>query len=328
MPGAPTEINPSQQPGQLPDPAAAAPLGRRLRRLSRKCVRLLLRNLPLLVLLLPMQLSFAMTLKANPSRQLVYRHARLPLKHLSSHYLALHLSTRQRLQSVHHHYAVLNRHVRPDALAQLHDEGIRLWELDAGGAHHSIELGYPFSFDHPGRKDDHEGDLLLVFSVDDSPCFACSFTVMPLAVAHARPTGDSALFVGRVQGVGRDFERLRQTTRALGDVTPRDLLWQAVEGIGQALDIRHALGISNDGHVLRRVREGDDSAFDYDAYWESLGGIRTPQQMYLLPLPVPQKPLAAIAQKHRQRAARKRQFRHEVRQAVADSVRRSLLKAG
>lgn len=290
-------------------------------------MRLLLRNLPLLVLLLPMQLSFAMTLKANPSRQLVYRHARLPLKHLSSHYLALHLSPRQRLQSVHHHYSVLNRHAQPDALARLYDDGILLWEHIAGDARHAIELRYPFSFDHPGRKDDHEGDLLLVFSVDGHPCFASSFTVMPLAVGEARPPEQSAVFIGRVQGVGRDFDRLRTATRALGDVAPRDLLWQAIEGIAQALDIRHALGISNDSHVLRRVRESDDSAFDYDAYWESMGGRRTPQQMYLLPLPVPQKPLSEIAQKHRQRAARKRHFKQEVRQAVAASVRERLLKA-
>lgn len=298
------------------------------KRLAKKWLRMGLRNLPLLVLLLPMQLGFAMTLKANPSRQLVYRHVRLPLKHLSSHYLALHLSPRQRLQSVHHHYALLNRHAQPDALARLYDEGILLWERRVDDARHAIELRYPFSFDHPGRLDDHEGDLLLLFSADGHPCFACSFTLLPLAVAQVRPVGESALFVGRVQGVGRDFERLREATRTLGDVAPRDLLWQAIEGIGQALGIRHALGVSNDSHVLREMREGDGFAFDYDAYWQSLGGIRTSQQMYLLPLPARQKPLAAIAQKHRQRAARKRQLKEAVRQAVADNVRRRLLKAG
>lgn len=309
------------------EPRPLVALSARLRRLSKKGMRLLFRNLPLLILLLPMQVSFAQTLAANPARQLVYRHARLPFKYLSSSYLALGLSARDRLQAAHHHYAFLNDHVRSNALAKLHDEGVRLWDAVPGDIELAIELGFPLSFDHPGRKEDQEGDLLLVLVAGGRPCFAIGFTVVPLSLAGIGGAAESALFIGRVQGVCRDADLMRRVTRSLGDISPRDLLWSALEGIASALRIDHALGVSNDSHVLNAERDGEGFSFDYDAYWQALGGTRTPQQWDWLPLPVQGKPLAEVPQKHRRRTERKRQAKAAVREAVAESFRREVMQA-
>lgn len=307
------------------EPTPLVVLIARVLRLSKKGTRLLFRNLPLLLLMLPMQISFAQTLSANPARQLVYRHARLPFKYLSGSYLAHGLSARARLQAAHHHYAFLNGLIRGNSLAMLHDEGIRLWDAALEDIDLAIELSFPLSFDHPGRKEDQEGDLLLVFVADSRPCFAIGFTVVPVSLAGIGGAAESALFIGRVQGVCRDADLVRRVTRSLGDISPRDLLWSALEGIASALHIGHALGVSNDSHVLNSER-GEGFTFDYDAYWQALGGTRTPQQWYWLTLPVQGKPLAEIPQKHRRRTERKRQAKAAVRQAVADCFRSNLMR--
>lgn len=301
-------------------------LGLRVACFAKKGMRYFARNLPLLLLLLPMQVVFAKTLLTSPTRQLVYRHARLPLKHLSSHYLALSLTPRQRLASVSHHYALLNRQASREALARLYDGGIVLWRTTADNTEHTIELGFPFSFDHPGRRDDHEGDLLMTFRVDGVACFALSFTAVPLAIAQVRPPQQTALFIGRIQGVGNNLERLRGATRALGDITPRDLLWGALEGVAQALGIRQALGVSNDSHVLSRLRGNGTFAFDYDHHWQTIGGTRTPQGMYLIGLPLRLKALEDIPQKHRRRTAQKRLMKEQVRDTARANFARELLK--
>lgn len=115
-------------------------------------------------------------------------------------------------------------------------------------------------------------------------------------VAHIE--AESAFFIGRVQGVCRDAELVRRVTRELGDISPRDLLWSALEGTGSVLHIAHALG-----------------------------GARTPRGWYRLSLPVQGKPLAEIPQKHRRRTERKRQAKSAVRQAVAESFRREIMRA-
>lgn len=56
---------------------------------------------------------------------------------------------------------------------------------------------------------------------------------------------------------------------------------------------------------------------DYNALWAQLGGERTANQLFLLSISPPEKPLKSLKPNHRARTLRKRRYKLALRQAVA-----------
>lgn len=242
------------------------------------------------------------------------RHGRLAYKYLMPS-LAAGLSRAERLAVMLHHYDSILHHLRPAFFDWvLQERGI--WQAQHGAQQFSIALAYPF-------ESDFEGELSVVFRVGNTRVYTISFTLAPGWVLHA--AAPTVLLVSRVQGT-KNFDLIKQATKSMHDSTPAALLMQAVYGIAQAGNIPLILGIGTDAQISRAKA---DNHFDYDGFWQQFGAAPTAGSLFLLPLPMMEKPIDAVKANHRARTLRKRQYKHEVRQSIQQYVTQHLLaKAG
>lgn len=262
--------------------------------------------------------------------RLTQRHPKLAYKYLGGNYLAHNLSTGTRLATLINHYDFLRQHVVEDFLPRIFDTRQRLWQEACGDHIFSIALSFPMSLHHPGRTVDHEGDLALTFLMDAVPLYVFCFTIIPTSAMQdidARVAGRQAIFIGRIQGVGGRYDEMKKATKLLHDISPKDLLLAATQAVALSLGIRTLVGVRTEDQLSRGEQmPSDENFFDYDGFWMALEAERTKCNRFLLPLPLPEKPIALIAQHHRSRTLRKRRFKEHLMEEVRDTFQTEFLK--
>jgi uncharacterized protein VirK/YbjX len=235
-------------------------------------------------------------------------------------YLATDLSRKERAAMLIHHYAFLKDRVGERFYAQIIDRRLELCSLDEGEEAHRIWLSFP-------RTPYSEGDLTLTFEVGGDDIYTLSFTIGPGAIAGL--AAPDAMYVARVQGKGKGLERIRQATKDCCDISPAALLLTAAEGIAEALDLEHMVGIGATTQVAPRESAKFENLFKaYDEFWKSVGGSPLHRNMYHLPVPMPGKPITSVKRDHRSRAQRKRRYKRAVKDRVRDTFRERALIGG
>jgi uncharacterized protein len=218
-------------------------------------------------------------------------------------YLTTDLSRNERAAILLHHYDFLKQRTGADFFAKILDRRFELWQLTVGDADHRIWLWFP-------RAPYGEGDVTLTFAVDGVDIYSLSFTIGPGSIAGL--AARDALYIARVQGKVSKFDQIRDATKACSDVSPAALLLAAAEGIAQALDLEHMIGIGASAHICATNPESFVKA--YDEFWKATGGVKLHRNMYHLPVPVPSKSILLVKRVHRSRTHRKRRFKALVKE--------------
>lgn len=252
---------------------------------------------------------------AAPETQPILRaEPRVALKYIGN-YLGMDLSQSERASILIDHYTFLKDRVERRSSRGRHgffrtivDERIMLWEHAVSNHHFRICVTFP------GRYH-FEGDLSLVFQIDHVDIYTLSFTIGPGSVVGL--TADHAIYIGRVQGKGAGLQLIRKATKGCLDISPDALLLAATEGIAQALELGHIVGIGADEQISApNDSRTEGLAHAYDEFWMASGGVRLARNMYHLGVPVPEKPIQAIQSKHRSRTLHKRAFKNLVKEQV------------
>lgn len=236
----------------------------------------------------------------SPSLQALIKHQpRLGYKYLGN-YLANNLTRQARLGILYNHYDYLTRQVQGSFFSSLLT-GVPLWQDYRGeDGTMSIQLAFPSGIDF-------EGDLALTFAHNGVPLYNISFVVAPGRYVHSSQA--QVLFVSRIQGT-RNFELIRQCTKSCHDITPSAMLIAALQGVAVALGINLLAGISTEERLY------DTITFDYNSFWESFQAERTPDNLFLLVLPLAKMPIELIKGKRRERTLRKRQYKDDICETV------------
>jgi len=196
----------------------------------------------------------------------------------------------------------------------------RLWEKTIGSHNFAIRLSFTNGLHH-------EGDLQLEFQADLVPLYHLSFTIAPGYLVGSEAA--QVILIARVQGVVGKFDAIRHGTKTCLDVAPPHLLMAAVQGVSDALNIDIIAGIRNKEQLTANIKDRRRSrnvCFDYDAFWRTYSGAEG-EKFYLIPVPIPDKPLELINSIHRRRTRLKRQFKSEVT-ADSKAALRTLLAYG
>lgn len=270
------------------------------------------RALPLITYLYNLKRA-CQTLFSNPHFiALINQNPRLLYKYLGN-YLARNFSKRDRLSIVINHYYFLSKHAKPGFFASILRETV-IWSQCINELNIAIKIKFPVGIDF-------DGDLTLVFEMDDNPIYAVSFTFIPTSLIDG--SSNQAIFVGRVQGTA-EFDLIKKATKSLSDITPAALLIAALQGVGTAFNIDKIIGISNERHLYRYTRDSKQHFFDYDSFWSSFN-VEKENGFFHLPIPFPEKPLSSLKPNHRSRTVRKRAYKKELSMSIADYCRGNLL---
>lgn len=194
----------------------------------------------------------------------------------------------------------------------LRQPGMRLL-LEAGRADHVLAefegmsgRGYRLVLGS-GNSLPKEGELILRLDCE-------GFTLLKAAFTCDRCNGNPALVIGCWQGnkCPTSKGRMREATRDLSGLRPRNLLFMAVQAIAQAHGMTSIIGVGDRQHIYRHWRNRRRIIQSYDAVWSDLGGAEGMDGMFILPGRHVQRPLSAYPSSKRGAMARRQAFESQV----------------
>jgi uncharacterized protein VirK/YbjX len=159
-----------------------------------------------------------------------------------------------------------------------------------------------------------EGELMLRLECD-------GFTLLKAAFTFCDRNGVPSLVIGCWQGnncpTSRD--RIRDATRDLWGLRPRDLLFTGMQALAAACALKGMAGVGDAQHIYRHWRKRRRIVQSYDAIWTDMGGTEGPDGLFSLPLEQQRRPRNAYPSNKRGAAAR--------RHALEDQVQAQLMAA-
>lgn len=237
-----------------------------------------------------------------PLKPLLERQPRFLYKFLAP-YAVANFKRRLRLDTLITHYQFLGATANPRFFAALAQNPV-IWSEQFDSDSCSISVSFP-------QHSTNEAEISLNLYWNSTLTQVVSFVVAPgSAVGSQSP---HVLLITQVQGYAKSAQ-LKDVTKALHEITPACLLVNAAYGFAAAWKIDLAAGISAQSKVGKWIH----LHFDYDAFWQDFKGeYNANTDLYSLPVPAPEKPIAQIKRNHRARTLRKRLYKEQVREHIA-----------
>ncbi len=274
---------------------------------------------------LPEHLRLVRVLSHPASRDVAAYFPRLAYRYTLP-YLSMQFARDQRYDMLLAHYTALNQRFTPSFMPCVLAGAVHVWRANMDG--HELTV----SFKGPCLRTRHrEGELTLVMQVDDVAVFEVSFAFVPAAAVSgspSRPGGQAELviYVGRVQGLPGQYERIRQATKLCGEVAPPDVLMAGLAGLARALGIHQILGVDNDSNISHETIRRSRTSFEYAEFWGRYNARFIEGGHAVMDLPFAEKPLTDIAARHRKRTLLKREFKKTLADQVQAAMGSYLLK--
>ncbi len=236
------------------------------------------------------------------------------LKFLSPSY-ANEFSTADRAAILANHYEYLQYCFSQAFLDKIIHAQAPLWEASVEECY----LGIRLSIMHSTKCD---GELSLNFQANATDVYMLCFVIVPGRLMGADE--EQVICVTELAGKKGCADLINFATKSVGDVGPRLILMAAMHGIALALNIRHIFGISAANQVSFEGESlSGNFASAYDRFWDSIEGKQLSSGWFYFPVPLPEKPLALIKQKHRPRVKSRRAFRAAVTNCVREQVEKA-----
>jgi uncharacterized protein VirK/YbjX len=228
-------------------------------------------------------------------------------------YFSTRLGCQDRLDLLQAHYAVVIRQGLAPLVARAAHGPVELCRLQA-----RADLDYRVEL-RAGGVLCREGELVLQLMHGEH-------LLQSIAFSFLRDGAGAAVGIGCLQGVpgGDGLERIRNATRELHGMRPKNLLVRMVRQFGHDLGCEQLVLVGNRNRVVTTsMRQGKVHA-DYDSLWQELQAARRPDGDFGLAcedLPAPR--LEEIASKKRSEARK----RHEMLLAAIAGVRAQVVRS-
>lgn len=247
-------------------------------------------------------------LNSQPAlRHFVGQQPRMVLK-IYRPYLSMALTCRERVQALASHYEFLLARGLGPMVSAAAAQGVVAARVEGkSGRPYTLELRRLGSMER-------EGELVLQLMEGGRAVYSVAFT-------FARLGAELSVRIGCVQGPrGEDkVERVREATRDLHGVRPKNLLVNLVRQLGYELGCREVRLVGNANRVVRRQLRRARVHSDLNQLWHEMGARLLPCGDYVLPcarLPVPD--LDAVPSKRRAEVRRRHALHHTL---AADLLR-------
>lgn len=185
-------------------------------------------------------------------------------------------------QALFAHYVSLVSRMGHEAVPSLFSQGLSLYQQSFDEL--SVEL--VLQYDHRMR---FEGQLSLKLLLNGDEAYFVNFVL----------DGDTAKVAG-IQGV-KDNKGLYKTfTKQLHGLRPQNFIWMAFLDWCKAIGIVQVLGVRPEWHVYQNETKSQGKiGFDYETFWQEVGGEGFDDVWYALPINYPYKPIEEVEQKKR-----------------------------
>lgn len=207
----------------------------------------------------------------------------------------------QILNALYCHYVRLAQSMQ--AMNSYFNEGSVLWQQ----SFEQLRVTLLMQYDHRMR---FEGQLSLKLLLNDDEAYFINFVL----------DGDTAKVAG-VQGV-KDHKDLYKTfTKQLHGLRPQNLIWMAFLDWCKAIGIQQVLGVRPEWHVYQNEAKSQAKiGFDYETFWQEVGGTGFDEVWYALPIDYPHKPIEEVEQKKRSLYRKRYALLNEMKQGIEQEM--------
>ena len=241
-------------------------------------------------------------LNRSGARALIHRHPYYVNKYARD-YLANSFNKAQRREALlfHHNY-LTEKQITERFYEEVLENSPYLWNEIIDGNQYAIRMTIHLRH--------QEGDLSLIFLMNDRELYGISFSIVPGKMVDS--AGNQALLIGNIQGRLGEAEAIRVGTQACHDVAPPYLLLAAVSSIADVLAIKTIAGVGNEEQIIKARKDDSGCYFDYDRFWKTLSLKKNSANFYEGSVPLREKSIKLIKSKNRGRTRLKRRFRQQV----------------
>ncbi|MDR0218406.1 MAG: VirK/YbjX family protein [Enterobacteriaceae bacterium] len=226
----------------------------------------------------------------------------LPCK-LHRPYLSINFNCKQIVGALSEHYEILLQQLVPNVINNIFNtEGYLLATIQGKNELFNIHIA---SLDNLNK----EGELSLYMTSQDNVILAkCAFTLLTV-------NGKRTLFIGVLQGPAKNdnsLDVIRNATKECHGLFPKRLLIESICRFAEHVNCEQILAVSNETHIYRSIRywykKKHLMVADYNAFWESINGIRKEDNDFHLPSNIERKSLDDIPSKKRAEYRRRYQL--------------------
>ena len=212
-------------------------------------------------------------------------------------YVSRSLSTDNKARILTHHYLFLKDNLGERYLRKLFSDGIECFKECSDEDEYTVVLSSSSMLEF-------EGSLSLYFMVNRVKIYTLSFTIAPGNIFNCK--GDSIIFISCLQRDSKQIDNNIKATKYFKDILPSVILMRVMEAMATSLNIQTCIGIS----ARNQLSLSDEAEYVrfyniYDEFWLNNGATLVDGN-YTFSIPLPQKYIQAIQQKHRNRTIKKR----------------------
>ena len=125
------------------------------------------------------------------------------------------------------------------------------------------------------------------------------------------------IFIGRVQGVVNQKDKITLFTKLCDGVAPITILFAVIQTIAVTVNAKALCGLKAPNHPYAN---NTGMMMNYDKMWSYMASSCENDEYHVLPLPIVQKPLSDIVRQHRRRARKRREFKDRVARIVTAAL--------
>ncbi len=193
-----------------------------------------------------------------------------------------HSEPQQILNALYCHYVRLAQSQSINTMSGYFNEGSVLWQQ----SFEQLKVTLLMQYDNRMR---FEGQLSLKLLLNDDEAYFINFVL----------DGDTARVAG-VQGVKDHKDTYKIFTKQLHGLRPQNFIWMAFLAWCKAIGIQQVLGVRPEWHVYQNETKSKGKiGFDYETFWQEVGGVGFDDVWYVLPIDYPHKPIEEVEQKKR-----------------------------
>lgn len=209
------------------------------------------------------------------------------------------------------HYDTLSKVFDKGFIDLACEYGVILWRSNA-----RPELSICLKQGNPQFRD---GEMELQFRAASKVIYFMGFTLVPSNFFFEG--SQEALLITRVQGSTGYLDVFKSIKKDLMDVAVNQLLFAVMRGLSAYMGIQAIYGVSTKYQSYYVEDRFERFNSTYNLFWESLQGFRVSDSFYKIPIPYVDKDILQIAQHHRSRTRKKRQFKNSIIESTFSEIK-------
>lgn len=126
---------------------------------------------------------------------------------------------------------------------------------------------------------------------------------------------ENLLFIGGLQGgFSADKSTIVSTTRSLNGLRPKYAVLEQAYAVAEIFKVKVVAATSLTNHIFNSTRIRKKIYADYDQFWLEIGGVKSKDKNFILPIPLPKRSIDEVQSKRKKDWLKRQEYLEKIKQ--------------